>query len=114
MEKNGPPVKTSDVAHLLEIFQSCLLKVTAKRYFFYHDTYYITRKDSPSQTRKKKVDICMTMYLHAVLGIQPGESGREGGVERADQQQASGGVGAEEDAAGDGSGEAGDELRGRS
>ncbi|PLW38607.1 hypothetical protein PCANC_16539 [Puccinia coronata f. sp. avenae] len=26
MERNGPPVKTSDVAHLLEIFQSCLLK----------------------------------------------------------------------------------------
>jgi len=26
VEKNGPPVKTSDVAHLLEIFQSCLLK----------------------------------------------------------------------------------------
>ncbi|KAA1071794.1 hypothetical protein PGT21_019602 [Puccinia graminis f. sp. tritici] len=26
VEKNGPPVKTSDIAHLLEIFQSCLLK----------------------------------------------------------------------------------------
>ncbi|KNE98837.1 hypothetical protein PSTG_07859 [Puccinia striiformis f. sp. tritici PST-78] len=26
VEKNGPPIKTSDIAHLLEIFQSCLLK----------------------------------------------------------------------------------------
>lgn len=26
LEKNGLPVKTSDIAHLLEIFQSCLLK----------------------------------------------------------------------------------------
>ncbi|OAV93664.1 hypothetical protein PTTG_27245 [Puccinia triticina 1-1 BBBD Race 1] len=61
IEKNGPPVKTSDIAHLLEIFQSCLLKywefVPANPEEEEQDKESIRNKPVKEWERKKMKDV---------------------------------------------------------